>query len=399
MIKKFLIILFSLLIFNFNQVQSAPSEKNCFYKDGVKTQCKIKSSDKKNVKYGIENMKHEILLPVEFDKIIFFTDIAYLQKGDKKGYWSYEQEKTIIPVKYDEVAYYIKENIFIVKKDGLYKFYNIQKNKEENNSYFLFERITRNKFLVQNDNGYFIYNHLKNEHKKLPYQEIKKQENKGFIVKKQNKYGYLHYNGEELFIPQYKSIIVRDFFPEDIIITEDFDNKKSIYKVKNGELEKVTNTNYEDVKILSVQDFIVKQNDKYGVIMREKIILPIEFDKIENIGLDEFIVTKNGKQGIYHYEDIILDINYDKIEFLGYWDLYKVCQNNKCGLYDKKYNRTTELKYDDIIAINRDKFKVISGKKESIISRKTPSEKIKDTSKGIGVAIIWLLCAPFMGFF
>lgn len=391
--------MFSFIIFSFNQVQAAPSERNCHYKDGVKTQCIIKSSDKKNVKYGIENMKHEILLPVEFDKIVLFADIAYLQKGDKKGYYSYEQEKTIIPVKYDEVEAYTTKNIFIVKKDGLYRFYNIEENKEDNNGYYFIEPITKNRkingFLVQNDNGYFIYNYLKNEHKKLPYTEMKKQKNKGYIVKKQNKYGYLHYNGEELFIPQYKSIVVRDL-SEDIIVTEDFNNNKNIYKVENGELKKVTNTNYEDVKILSVQDFIVKQNNKYGVIMREKIILPIKFDKIENIGLHEFIVTKNGKQGIYHYGDIILDINYDKIEFLGYWDLYKVCKNNKCGLYDKRYNRTTELKYDDIIAINRDKFKVISGKKEKTISRKTLTEKVKDTSKGIGFAIIWLLIAPFM---
>ena len=161
------------------------------------------------------------------------------------------------------------------------------------------------------------------------------------------------------------------------------------------------NGNYEYTKIKAVTtyEYIVKENDKYGVLRKFpnhnlEVIVPITFDNIENIDDSFFIVKKDNKQGLYNKKQVILNTNFDEVKHLGF-NTFKFCKENKCGFFDDKTQRITDLKYDDIDTINSDKLKVFINGKEKTISKKTFGAKFKDASKKTGLAILYICFFPF----
>ena len=159
------------------------------------------------------------------------------------------------------------------------------------------------------------------------------------------------------------------------------------------------NYEYTKIKAITTYEYIVKENDNYGVLRKFpnhnlEVIVPITFDNIENIDNSFFIVTRNNKQGLYNKKQIILNTNFDEVKHLGF-NTFKFCKENKCGFYDDKTQRITELKYDDIDTINSDKLKVVINGKEKNISKKTFSTKFKDVSKKTGLAILYICFFPF----
>lgn len=158
-------------------------------------------------------------------------------------------------------------------------------------------------------------------------------------------------------------------------------------------------TSYTKVEAVTTYEYIVKENDKFGVLRKFpnhniEAIIPIIFDNVENIGSSHFIVTKNDKQGLYKSKQIILDTNFDEIEHLGFYT-FKFCTQNKCGFYDEKLQKTSEQKYDDIVSINKDKLKVFINGKEKTISKKSFGAKFKDICKETGIAILHICFFPF----
>ena len=158
-------------------------------------------------------------------------------------------------------------------------------------------------------------------------------------------------------------------------------------------------TTYTKIEAVSTYEYIVKENNKYGVLRKYpnhniEVVVPIIFDNVENIGTSHFIVTKNDKQGLYNKKQIILNATYDEIEHLGFYT-FKFCTQNKCGFYDDKLKKTSKMKYDEIIAIDSDKLKVTINGKEKTISKKSFGAKFKDASKNTGLAILYILFFPF----
>ena len=158
-------------------------------------------------------------------------------------------------------------------------------------------------------------------------------------------------------------------------------------------------TTYTKIEAVSTYEYIVKENDNYGVLRKFpnhnlEVIVPITFDNIENIDDSFFIVKKDNKQGLYNKKQVILNTNFDEVKHLGF-NTFKFCKENKCGFYDDKTQRITNLKYDDIDTINSDKLKVVIKGKEKTISKKTFGAKFKEVSKKTGLAILYICFFPF----
>ena len=107
---------------------------------------------------------------------------------------------------------------------------------------------------------------------------------------------------------------------------------------------------------------IVIINNKYGIIQKNRIILPVEYDHIKESKYN-YIIKKNGKYGLFDGYKSKTNIEYDSIKKAGFTpgynfdkDYYAVEKNHKfgCLAYDKKFSKYTqflEIKYDDIVAI------------------------------------------------
>ena len=171
-----------------------------------------------------------------------------------------------------------------------------------------------------------------------------------------------------------------------------------ILNSKNIEATEIQ-TSYTKIEAVTTYEYIVKENEKYGVLRKYpnhniEVIVPIIFDNVEKIGTSLFIVTKENKQGLYNKKQIILNPNYDKVKYLGF-DTFNFCSENKCGFYDNKLKKTSKMKYDEILAIDGDRLKVTINGKEKTISKKSFGAKFKDASKKTGIAILYICFFPF----
>lgn len=101
--------------------------------------------------------------------------------------------------------------------------------------------------------------------------------------------------------------------------------------------------------------YIVNDNKKYGVAVKNShLILPCEYDKIYKV-LDYIVVEKDGKKGIFTTSGKnILPVTYDDIKYKkGY---FIVTFDNKQGLYSKNLENCLEEKYNKITIIEDDIF-------------------------------------------
>ena len=419
------------------------------YKNDIVEFDRVKTKiDKKNYKYGIADAKYNVILPVEYDYVRLVDNYgAIARKGDKYGYFSFKNKKLALPCQYENIACYYKTHkiwdVCTIKQDGLYKFFDINKETIGEKSFLSVENITEGKYagnrLVSDNNGFYMYDYYKNKLEKLPYDfvdfyfrgykhyRVKKANKWGlldtdikpitgiiydemtppnlnkdsiyaYVVKKDNKYGYISFNGHELIPTKFKSIKkwIYDFYT-----VENFNNKKGIYAYDSTDgMIKIADNIYDEANQLFASEFAVKEDGKYGAIgfygysYKEIVtLIPFEYDNIKALRQDAFLVEKDGKQGLYvkdgEKSGIIVPVEYDNVEHVG-WGLYKICKANKCGAYDEYAKRFTKLRYKDIVAVNNSKMKLITDKSKRTVSRYTPKQKINNFKEGFLMWLIWL---------
>lgn len=65
-----------------------------------------------------------------------------------------------------------------------------------------------------------------------------------------------------------------------------------------------------------------------------RILVPIEYDNIVKTTLDYFMVEKNGKKGVYKREKIIIPVEYDKLEWNSTNNVFNAEKNGRQILFD-----------------------------------------------------------------
>lgn len=147
-----------------------------------------------------------------------------------------------------------------------------------------------------------------------------------------------------------------------IVVQKDESGKKGVLKTDGTA---VLEPKYDDITYLEdVDDFLVKNNEKYGIISSKKETkVQIIYDKIELMDADAglYLVQKDNKYGVMDFKgNIRIYIENDEIgvdtgrfeengiknKYILAGNLIPVKKDEKWGLYDKSGKQLVDFKYD-----------------------------------------------------
>lgn len=121
----------------------------------------------------------------------------------------------------------------------------------------------------------------------------------------------------------------------------------------SGKLSEYSVNSYTPVKIGKEKMAIIQSEQKWGITQGSDIILPFDYDKIEEFKGSKLCLSKDGKAGLYELssKEWMIEPNYESIYKLG--KLIAVGKNGKVGLYspDKK-QELLKADYDSITVHN-----------------------------------------------
>jgi len=292
----------------------------------------------KNKNFGIIDYSNKKIIPFEFQNIIAPNCLyAIIEKNNKKGIYSFKENKIIFEPKYDDIIYskkFTPNNCYLISNNKKY-IYLKENNFLEIDSYIYKNQKTifpiKNKKMGLIKNGELII--------PMKYQEIEETVNNWNIAKKNNKWGIIS--------------------KEKTIVSFEYDDIKRI-------------GNY----------FYVKKDNKYGILDNSKTILPANYDSIEMLS-GCFLTSKNSKKSLYCKKDK-LEANYDNISKLTKINtedknIYFVAETkNKKELWilkEEKLSKIFNENYDDFIKYEN-KFIVKNNGKYALV-KENDLEKIK----------------------
>lgn len=254
--------------------------------------------DKLNSKEGIINSKGEFIVKCKYDEIKQVKSLFIAKSNNKKGFIS-QTDSIVKPFIYDDIYFSYFDDAVAFGDNNLGDNYIVKKN---------------NLFGVINPN-------LESDIISILYKNIRTLFDSYYIVlNDKNKNGLFFKNGEKVLNEDYKFYNV---FKNSIYATKN--NKQFLINLENEKYKEIEVFVDEFVKFKDEQEFtknanqIFKLRGKFGVINYEnKIIIPCEYELIENIYLSkQFIAKKNNKFGIINSENkIIVEIEYDEFKKL-----------------------------------------------------------------------------------
>lgn len=304
---------------------------------------------KKNNKYGIISPYDGIIIPVEYDDI---KDISIQDGSIKRNYLEIRKNnksgivddylKIIVPAKYDKISI-----LPISEGESWYDFYI---KTQDNKKYGLLTRTGENILPAEYDN----------------FKNVSIYDNgilrPCFIVQKNKKYGLLN-SWHELILPiEYDKINAISFGGSD--------SKREYIEVQKNRKYGLFDAFYKDRGIPAIYDKLeYSQISKYNcvtVMSKGKkglyLVLGSYFQLVtkgmyDDITVNEkplyWTVVKNGKKGVYDIDRDGFEVNsvpadFDEIKH-EFGHLYKVCNYNKCGLYDSRHTDSViPVAYDDV---------------------------------------------------
>lgn len=222
----------------------------------------------KQSQYGVIDNKNNIILPITYSNVQAKNYGLRISKDTLVGLLGYSGQ-ILLETKYDEIY---------------------SMNKEEKN------------LLIMKDNIYSIF-----------------VLNQGFIYEENIEKVYFLYSSQTRYFVLYKSMM-KTFNNIHILAIEDTNHQFGVYDIDNSKT--LIPLKYQLIKERYQDTYIVKQNNKYGVIDKhESILIPFIYDSLnfQNIDLSDdlntIVALKNGKYGLIDFKGKPLtDFNYSKIE-------------------------------------------------------------------------------------
>lgn len=282
---------------------------------------------KKDNKYYLYNVEKNEVTDLPYDKVSRYLNYLLVEKNGKKGLYSYNEEKIVVPVKYDDIKSYTNDTLIVTLngKKGLLD-------------------IKSSKFFIP-----------------LIYKDIKiNQKFYLLLLKKQNNKFDLAYTYTE--------------------------NKKTYAAVIDIDADEISDdslwhASYKKEKFLSIP---IKKNGKYTIMLfsKERNIagasLPYEYDEIIKIG-NFYKIKKNGKFALYDIfnQKFRSDFLFDDCERLGFTSYFKVKIDGKYAILDLDKNKMSDFEYEDIRITTKFHHKYIQIKKNGKWKYINPSKIVK----------------------
>lgn len=288
---------------------------------------KSETSYSKN--YGIVDRSGTIILPNIFRYSSSGSEDSYYQilnVDGKYGMFDLRENQWVIPLNNNNVVS-VSSNFYGVKNNDMYTLVNLANKPITSKKWASVEKI------------YSLENYVK-------VSELKN----GTVL-----YGVFSLLEKKLIIPcQYKSFITLSG-SNNIFKVKNEDNQYNLIDLNN---EPVFKTWYQELTTMykTPNRFIVKKDDKYGVInKREEAIIPIEYMSIESSAYSDgshLSRNKNGKYGFITMDgEVTLPFKYDKID-KNYSSNNMISKSgDQCGVVTIKSGKPTEIiscEYDNI---------------------------------------------------
>lgn len=213
------------------------------------------------------------------------------------------------------------------------------------------------------------------------------------IVAKNGKYGIIDNKGRER-LPLSFAKIIRD--DEGFRIEE---NGK--WGLVNDQCMPVTPFMFESLYFVTDdyrrKNLYAKISNRVGIIdYKGKVIVPIEYERLEEIGSGYFLAEKNNRKGILKESEpcCVIDAIYDDCERVevtinvNYISYYKVTLNGKKGLLDDKGETIFSINYNEIQSIGAGFFMVEKDSKKGVLNVTDQSlvlDTVFDDCERIGV--------------
>lgn len=330
----------------------------------------------KNDKLGIINFQGEIIIPFEYETQTPELDISEIEKRqrnffpknyilmqkDGKKCLLDENNNILIPAEYEDIrGLHFEKKIFQVKKNGLWGVLNLEQQWLIPPAYDLFYFGDFHR-LVDNTN---YYDSFYNRYSIVNYSELIFRDQLGFhdhwfsngkpkfydvvFASRNGLTTAFDLTGRQLFpLNTYSENLRVVDYKTDTLIRLSGANKNGVVDIYG---QVILDFEYEEVGFYKWDIFLVKKNNKFGLVHRDgTILLPFEFDKI--IGQK---VLKDGKWGIL-FEDrksLKIEALYDEIKISSYsptCELF-VRQKEKWGWYDSSGDEIIPILYDSIVPI------------------------------------------------
>lgn len=342
----------------------------------------------KDNKYGITNKLGEIVVPLIYDRIetyilVDYAVVSIIDENDneKSGIINLKNE-VIVPVIYDKIDlliyYALKENLIelaLVKKHGKYGLIEPLTGKIIAPAEFVaIEAYPQFEFGINilvtvpeknRDPEYY-------EEINKRYQKYKKSlSSRGIDLTVSSfqwlflnpLYGVVDINGKEIIpLKHWQIKLLYDVHnPEDTYfeVTNNDNREKGLFDINGKEIMSVA---YDELSVNEddndrIESIIAKKDNKYGMFnKRGKVLLPIEYEAIDDYFYETYKVRKNELYGVVDTKGtILIPVIYDEIDrYQSGGGFIKVKKNNLYGAYFVKEGKKTTIKkifsteYDEI---------------------------------------------------
>jgi hypothetical protein len=302
---------------------------------------------KKEEKYGIYSRFGKELIPVSFNQIKRVIYQFWIVKlADKYGLYNISIPQSI-PAIYDSIITTGRYNAdFIVKKGTKYGIFNTSFNEIIPIIYDEIRQRSGNiELILNNEKFYLISNkivktNIITEKTFRIYGDFIGDTKTYYVFVNNGKYGIMNNDASIILSPQYDDII-----------------PKQISNIKN----------------LPQNIFIVKQNDKCGIIdLNNHIYVPLEYQSIEFANSDYLIVELENLKYFYDLTNKQIDIDNPFQKYVPLSDFSRIEKDGFETLIDNKTMRKLfPFKYEFVIQLeNKDFFSVGINKKYGIIDSK-----------------------------
>lgn len=262
-------------------------EANPFY-DGVATV-------KENGKWYLIDLSFKKIREIEADEIYpFSSGFARFKKNSKYGFINTKGEILYNSI-FDEASDFefylakakINEKNILIDTFGKKVLTDFDK--------FTFTEFGKNIIVVKNNKKGLI-DEKYNEIFKPEFDDIKPISERYFILKRNNKWLFATNDGK--ILPQeYDSIKIEEFKKPAELAEVCIDGKCALFNV--NALSLITAFDFDELNIFEDR-IIFKKNSKLGYMSRDgKILMPAEYDGIEQIEGNAVAVKKNGKMGVF----------------------------------------------------------------------------------------------------
>ena len=222
----------------------------------------------KNGKFGIVNMEDQIVAPFEFDAINKNYDkrLFIVKQNEKWGIYSIIFDKFIIEPQYDEI-----------------------------------QMLSSDYYLLRNENQKTLINLILNKKFDVStYDEVKKYISYGKVNVEKNKLrGAISVNTGKVIVPiKYSYIDMNSNYTKaqipDSRVSDIYDNEGNILVKNANNIRRLTDYN----------NYRVSSNGKVGVISKNKVTVPLEYDFIKNYkDMGVLLVQSKNKYGLIDYKN------------------------------------------------------------------------------------------------